>query len=118
MSKRDAKKSKTRDAQPSAASSEGQTADVQIVPVHPASVYQTHLLDPVTATRRGIRPIRKLLVANRSEIAIHVFCACNEMGIVTVGIYSEEDKLALHRYKCDEAYQIGAGLGPITAQLQ
>ena len=39
------------------------------------------------------------------------------MGIVTVGIYSEEDKLALHRYKCDEAYQVGAGKGPVAAYL-
>ncbi len=86
-------------------------------PAHPAAVYQTHLLSAAEAKARGIRPIRKLLVANRSEIAIRVFRACNEMGIVTVGIYSEEDKLALHRYKCDEAYQIGAGKGPVAAYL-
>ena len=67
--------------------------------------------------RRGMRPIKKLLVANRSEIAIRVFRACNEMGIATVGIYSNEDKLALHRYKCDEAYLIGADKGPVAAYL-
>ena len=87
------------------------------LPAHPAAVYQTHLLGAGEAKKRGIRPIHKLLVANRSEIAIRVFRACNEMGIVTVGIYSEEDKLALHRYKCDEAYQIGAGKGPVAAYL-
>ncbi|MEI6234426.1 MAG: pyruvate carboxylase [Planctomycetota bacterium] len=84
---------------------------------HAASVYQTHLLSEAEAKARGIRPIRKLLVANRSEIAIRVFRACNEMGIATVGIYSEEDKLALHRYKCDEAYQVGKGKGPVAAYL-
>ena len=86
-------------------------------PTHPASVYQTHLIDPDAMKRRGMRPIKKLLVANRSEIAIRVFRACNEMGIATVGIYSKEDKLALHRYKCDEAYLIGADKGPIAAYL-
>ena len=67
--------------------------------------------------------IRKILVANRSEIAIRVFRAANELGIRTVGLFSEEDKLALHRFKADEAYQIGRGphlerpLGPIEAYL-
>ncbi|GMV79845.1 MAG: pyruvate carboxylase [Planctomycetota bacterium] len=57
------------------------------------------------------------MVANRSEIAIRVFRACTELGIATVGIYSQEDKLALHRYKCDEAYLIGEGKGPVAAYL-
>ncbi|MCW8131869.1 MAG: pyruvate carboxylase [Planctomycetota bacterium] len=74
-------------------------------------------LSPEESKRRGIRPIRKLLVANRSEIAIRVFRACTEMGIATVGIYSNEDKLALHRYKCDEAYLVGEGKGPVAAYL-
>ncbi len=62
-------------------------------------------------------PIHKLLVANRSEIAIRVFRAANELGIATVAVFAEEDKLALHRFKADEAYQIGKGLGPIAAYL-
>ncbi len=62
-------------------------------------------------------PIRKILVANRSEIAIRVFRAANELGIATVAVFAEEDKLALHRFKADEAYQIGKGLGPIAAYL-
>ena len=61
--------------------------------------------------------IRKILVANRSEIAIRVFRAANELGIGTVAVFSEEDKLALHRFKADEAYQIGKGMGPIEAYL-
>ena len=51
--------------------------------------------------------IRKLLVANRGEIAIRVFRAANELGIRTVAIYSHEDRFALHRFKADEAYQVG-----------
>ena len=47
-------------------------------------------------------PITKILVANRSEIAIRVFRAANELGIKTVAIWAEEDKLALHRFKADE----------------
>ncbi len=67
--------------------------------------------------------IRKLLVANRSEIAIRVLRAANELGIRTVAVFAEEDKLALHRFKADEAYQIGKGahlaaqMGPIEAYL-
>ncbi len=62
-------------------------------------------------------PIQKLLVANRSEIAIRVFRAANELGLSTVAVYAEEDKLALHRFKADEAYLIGRGMGPIEAYL-
>ncbi|NBN65959.1 pyruvate carboxylase [Pannonibacter tanglangensis] len=61
--------------------------------------------------------IRKILVANRSEIAIRVFRAANELGLKTVAIFAEQDKLALHRFKADEAYQVGKGLGPIEAYL-
>ncbi|MEO0957569.1 MAG: pyruvate carboxylase, partial [Pseudomonadota bacterium] len=59
----------------------------------------------------------KILVANRGEIAIRVMRAANELGKRTVAIYAEEDKLALHRFKADEAYQVGAGKGPIAAYL-
>ncbi|MFD1704165.1 pyruvate carboxylase [Methylopila henanensis] len=63
------------------------------------------------------RKIEKLLVANRSEIAIRVFRAAAELGIRTVAIYAEEDKLSLHRFKADEAYQVGRGMGPLEAYL-
>jgi pyruvate carboxylase len=63
------------------------------------------------------RPIRKLLAANRSEIAIRIFRAANELGLRTVAIYSQEDRLALHRFKADEAYQVGIGKGPVEAYL-
>jgi len=63
------------------------------------------------------RPIHKLLAANRSEIAIRIFRAANELGLRTVAIYSHEDRLALHRFKADEAYQVGAGKGPVEAYL-
>ena len=62
-------------------------------------------------------PIRKLLAANRSEIAIRIFRAANELGLRTVAVYSQEDRLALHRFKADEAYQVGAGKGPVEAYL-
>ncbi|HUK30034.1 MAG TPA: biotin carboxylase N-terminal domain-containing protein, partial [Candidatus Acidoferrum sp.] len=62
-------------------------------------------------------PIRKLLAANRSEIAIRIFRAANELGLRTVAIYSQEDRLALHRFKADEAYQVGVGKGPVEAYL-
>ena len=61
--------------------------------------------------------IRKLLVANRSEIAIRVFRSAHELGIRTVAIYSREDRYALHRFKADEAYQIGKPGEPIRSYL-
>jgi pyruvate carboxylase len=63
------------------------------------------------------KPIRKLLAANRSEIAIRIFRAATELGLRTVGIYSQEDRLGLHRFKADEAYQVGIGKGPVEAYL-
>jgi biotin carboxylase len=60
---------------------------------------------------------KKILVANRGEIAIRVMRAANELGKRTVAIYAEEDKLSLHRFKADEAYKIGEGLGPVAAYL-
>ncbi len=61
--------------------------------------------------------IKRLLVANRAEIAIRVFRAAAELGIGTVAIYAEEDKLSLHRFKADEAYHLRGGTGPIAAYL-
>jgi len=66
---------------------------------------------------KNVKPIHKLLAANRSEIAIRIFRAANELGLRTVAIYSQEDRLALHRFKADEAYQVGVGKGPVEAYL-
>ena len=60
---------------------------------------------------------KKILIANRGEIAIRIMRAANEMGKKTVAVYAEEDKLSLHRFKADEAYLIGAGLSPVGAYL-
>ena len=59
----------------------------------------------------------KILVANRGEIAIRVLRAANEMGKATVAVFSDEDRLALHRSKADESYRIGEGMGPVAAYL-
>ena len=66
---------------------------------------------------RTQRKISKILVANRSEIAIRVMRAATELGIRTVAIYSQEDRFALHRFKADESYLVGAGKGPVEAYL-
>lgn len=60
---------------------------------------------------------QKILIANRGEIAIRIMRAANEMGKKTVAIFAEEDKLSLHRFKADEAYRIGQGMGPVAAYL-
>ncbi len=60
---------------------------------------------------------KKILIANRGEIAIRVMRAANEMGKATVAVFAEEDKLSLHRFKADEAYRIGEGMGPVAAYL-
>src|ERR1700730_15913290 len=61
--------------------------------------------------------IKKLLVANRSEIAIRVFRSAHELGIRTVAIYAHEDRFALHRFKADEAYRVGSAGEPLRAYL-
>ncbi len=64
-----------------------------------------------------VRPIKRLLAANRSEIATRVFRSATELGIRTVAIYSHEDRYALHRFKADQAYQIGVPGEPIRSYL-
>src|SRR6202047_301009 len=61
--------------------------------------------------------VQKLLAANRSEIAIRIFRAATELGLRPAAAYSQEARLALHRFKADEAYQVGAGKGPVEAYL-
>ena len=64
-----------------------------------------------------MKKIKKILAANRSEIAIRIFRAAEESGISTAAIYSKEDRFALHRFKTDESYLVGVGKGPIQAYL-
>ena len=64
-----------------------------------------------------IRPIHRLLVANRGEIAIRIMRAATELGITTVAVYTYEDRYSLHRYKADEAYQIGRDEDPLKPYL-
>src|SRR6056297_570233 len=64
-----------------------------------------------------MKKFKRILVANRGEIAIRVFRTCKEMGIRSVAIYSEEDKNSLFRTKADESYQIGKNKGPVDAYL-
>ena len=61
--------------------------------------------------------MHKVLVANRGEIAIRIFRACEELGLKTVGIYAKEDALSIHRFKAQESYQVGVGKAPIAAYL-
>ncbi|KAG5865885.1 hypothetical protein JTB14_027727 [Gonioctena quinquepunctata] len=69
------------------------------------------------STKVEYKPIRSVLVANRGEIAVRVFRACNELGIKSVAIYSKEDRAHLHRLKADESYLVGEGLPPVQAYL-
>jgi pyruvate carboxylase len=66
----------------------------------------------------SVRKIAKLLVANRGEIAIRILRACNELEIRTVAVYTYEDRYSLHRYKADEAYQVGEEDDPHKPYLQ
>ena len=60
-----------------------------------------------------MKTFKKILIANRGEIAIRIMRAANEMGKKTVAVFAEEDKLGLHRFKADEAYRIGEVLGQL-----
>ncbi|KXA31360.1 pyruvate carboxylase [Peptoniphilus harei] len=73
----------------------------------------------ISKTKREeiMKKFKRILVANRGEIAIRIFRAAREMGIRSVAIYSEEDRLALFRTKADESYEIGKGKSPLDAYL-
>ena len=62
-------------------------------------------------------PFTKIMAANRAEIAVRIFRAGTELGLRTVAVYAEEDRFCIHRYKADEAYQVGHGKGPVAAYL-
>jgi len=62
-------------------------------------------------------PFTKLMAANRGEIAVRIFRAGTELGLRTVAVYAEEDRFCIHRYKADEGYLVGHGLGPVAAYL-
>ncbi|MGC9943281.1 MAG: pyruvate carboxylase [Verrucomicrobiota bacterium] len=70
-----------------------------------------------SAPGASVRPFKKLLAANRSEIAIRIFRAGTELGLRTVAIYAQQDRFCLHRFKADEAYLVGQGKGPVAAYL-
>ena len=69
------------------------------------------------ADKNPIRPFKKLLAANRSEIAIRIFRAGTELNLRTVAIYAQADRFCLHRFKADEAYLVGEDKGPVAAYL-
>jgi pyruvate carboxylase len=72
---------------------------------------------PAARTPEPGHPSRKLMAANRSEIAIRIFRAATELGLRTVAIYAQEDRFSIHRFKADEAYPVGEGKGPVGAYL-
>jgi len=77
-----------------------------------------HQYKPAEIVNPGpTRIFRKLLAANRSEIAIRIFRAGTELNLRTVAMYAQEDRFCLHRFKADEAYLIGQGKGPVAAYL-
>src|SRR5581483_3348572 len=78
---------------------------------------KTRLVRPSSSSAPLPRPIKKLMAANRSEIAVRIFRAGTELNLRTVAIYAPEDRLCIHRYKADEAYAVGAGKGPVAAYL-
>ena len=63
------------------------------------------------------REFKKLMAANRSEIAIRIFRAATELGLKTVAVFAQEDRFCMHRFKADEAYVVGTGKGPVAAYL-
>src|SRR6476619_4847218 len=86
-----------------------------------ASIYYRPDMSPAepstTTSPQPIRHFTKLMAANRSEIAIRIFRAATDLGLRTVAIFAGEDRFSIHRFKADEAYQVGKGKGPIGAYL-
>jgi len=87
------------------------------MPKKSAAKQESPATAPSPESSSSIRPIRKLMVANRSEIAIRVMRAATELGIRTVGIYAQEDRFCPHRFKADEAYELNKDKGPLGAYL-
>src|SRR5437763_10374182 len=83
----------------------------------PAHLLPRYSSDNLSVSTSSLWSMKKLLALNRSEIAIRILRAANELGLRTVAIYSQEDRLALHRFKADEAYPVGEGKGPVEAYL-
>ncbi|MCF7763893.1 MAG: pyruvate carboxylase [Verrucomicrobia bacterium] len=73
--------------------------------------------NPMPVAEKTPRPFRKLLAANRSEIAIRIFRAAAEMRLRTVAVFAQEDRFCMHRFKADESYLVGQGKGPVAAYL-
>src|SRR5436190_6380349 len=93
-------------------------AESRFPPVLPHRIFDMPDKNTIPSSSAKIpRLIKKLLVANRSEIAIRVMRAANELGLRTVAIYAEEDRFSMHRFKADEAYRVGEGKGPVGAYL-
>src|SRR4051812_15684746 len=81
------------------------------------SAFRRHARRQPQGVLMAVRTFERVLVANRSEIAIRVFRACTELGIRTLGIFSKEDRSALHRYKADESYPLDESKDPLKAYL-
>jgi len=72
---------------------------------------------PSTTQPSGIRPVKRLMAANRSEIAVRIIRAAHELEMEAVGIYAKEDRFCIHRYRADESYLVGEGKAPVAAYL-
>ena len=85
------------------------------------TLFRAHTLRSIQTIRRTQAghggPLKKILVANRGEIAIRVFRTAHELGMFSVAIYSHEDRMGAHRYKSDESYLVGKGMTPVAAYL-
>ena len=77
----------------------------------------SHIEKQSMTSSRHMSTIKKLMAANRGEIATRIMRAGNELGLRTVGIFSKEDRFTQHRYKADESYLIGKGKSPVGAYL-
>jgi pyruvate carboxylase len=77
----------------------------------------SHRPSSTTRPPAALKPFRKLMAANRSEIAIRIFRAATELRLRTVAVFAQEDRFCMHRFKADEAYLVGQGKGPVAAYL-
>lgn len=90
---------------------------VAVADIYTNTAHTRQAIGRVSNIQKFPKPVKKVLCANRGEIAVRIFRASHELGLASVGVYSHEDRLDMHRYISDESFVVGKGKSPVGAYL-